>query len=499
MKEDRMARNRLRPRLLTGVAGLDDILHGGLPSGHVYLIEGDPGSGKTTLGIQFLLAGLVHDEPALYVTLAESREELQAVADSHGFDISRVEIFEVQPPELNQKGADQYTVFHPSEVELVDVMQSILTKLENTKAGRIVFDSMSEIRMLARDPLRYRRQILSLKQFFVGRESTVLLLDDRTGDRSDKQLQSICHGAIRMEALPREFGPQRRQIQILKLRASLFRGGAHDYEIEEGGLQIFPRLISAEHRPESIDRSELPSGIAELDMLFGGGVSRGSNSLLMGPAGCGKSTIATKFMQSAADRGERGIMFACDETLESVLTRSRGLGIPLEKHCSSNTIQIQELHPADLSPGELIAQVRSDVEEKDCRVLVIDSLNGLLNAMQGEHAMMVQLHELLSYLSHMGVTTFLVMAQIGIVGTHMGSPIDVSYLADNVLLFRYFESQGGVRQAISVLKRRSGPHERSIRELRLSPQKIEVGRPLREFEGILTGVPRLVGDPKPLP
>jgi circadian clock protein KaiC len=499
MKEDRMARNRLRPRLLTGVAGLDDILHGGLPSGHVYLIEGDPGSGKTTLGIQFLLAGLVHDEPALYVTLAESREELQAVADSHGFDISRVEIFEVQPPELDQKGADQYTVFHPSEVELVDVMQSILTKLENTKAGRIVFDSMSEIRMLARDPLRYRRQILSLKQFFVGRESTVLLLDDRTGDRSDKQLQSICHGAIRMEALPREFGPQRRQIQILKLRASLFRGGAHDYEIEEGGLQIFPRLISAEHRPESIDRSELPSGIAELDMLFGGGVSRGSNSLLMGPAGCGKSTIATKFMQSAADRGERGIMFACDETLESVLTRSRGLGIPLEKHCSSNTIQIQELHPADLSPGELIAQVRSDVEEKDCRVLVIDSLNGLLNAMQGEHAMMVQLHELLSYLSHMGVTTFLVMAQIGIVGTHMGSPIDVSYLADNVLLFRYFESQGGVRQAISVLKRRSGPHERSIRELRLSPQKIEVGRPLREFEGILTGVPRLVGDPKPLP
>jgi circadian clock protein KaiC len=499
MKEDRMARNRLRPRLLTGVAGLDDILHGGLPSGHVYLIEGDPGSGKTTLGIQFLLAGLVHDEPALYVTLAESREELQAVADSHGFDISRVEIFEVQPPELNQKGADQYTVFHPSEVELVDVMQSILTKLENTKAGRIVFDSMSEIRMLARDPLRYRRQILSLKQFFVGRESTVLLLDDRTGDRSDTQLQSICHGAIRMEALPREFGPQRRQIQILKLRASLFRGGAHDYEIEEGGLQIFPRLISAEHRPESIDRSELPSGIAELDMLFGGGVSRGSNSLLMGPAGCGKSTIATKFMQSAADRGERGIMFACDETLESVLTRSRGLGIPLEKHCSSNTIQIQELHPADLSPGELIAQVRSDVEEKDCRVLVIDSLNGLLNAMQGEHAMMVQLHELLSYLSHMGVTTFLVMAQIGIVGTHMGSPIDVSYLADNVLLFRYFESQGGVRQAISVLKRRSGPHERSIRELRLSPQKIEVGRPLREFEGILTGVPRLVGDPKPLP
>src|SRR5690242_2811861 len=370
-------------RLETGISGLDDILHGGLPAGHVYLVEGDPGSGKTTLGIQFLLAGLVDNEPALYVTLAESREELQAVADSHGFDISKIEIFEVQPPELDQKGADQYTVFHPSEVELVDVMQSILTKLEKAKAGRIVFDSMSEIRMLARDPLRYRRQILSLKQFFVGRDCTVLLLDDRTGDRSDTQLQSICHGALRMEAIPRDFGPQRRQIQVLKLRASQFRGGTHDYEIEQGGLQIFPRLISAEHRPENIDRTEVPSGIAELDTLFGGGVSRGTTSLFMGPAGCGKSTIATKFLQSAADRGERGIMFACDETVESVLARSRGLGIPLEKHCNKKTIQIQELHPADLSPGEFISQVRTDVEKKGCRVLIIDSLNGLLNAMQG--------------------------------------------------------------------------------------------------------------------
>jgi circadian clock protein KaiC len=318
------------------------------------------------------------------------------------FDISKMEIFEVQPPELDQKGSDQYTVFHPSEVELVDVMQSILTKLEQVKAGRIVFDSMSEIRMLARDPLRYRRQILSLKQFFVGRDCTVLLLDDRTGDRTDTQLQSICHGAIRMEALPREFGPQRRQVPILKLRASQFRGGAHDYEIEHGGLQIFPRLISAEHRPENIDRSDLTSGIAELDKLFAGGISRGSTSLFMGPAGSGKSTLATKFMCSAADRGERCLMFTCDETVESVLTRSRGLGIPLEQHCKKKTVQIEALHPADLSPGEFIAQVRSDVEDKDCRVLIIDSLNGLLNAMQGEYAMLVQLHELLSYLMSYG-------------------------------------------------------------------------------------------------
>ncbi|HJX01422.1 MAG TPA: ATPase domain-containing protein [Terriglobales bacterium] len=493
-----MATKGGKPRVSTGVAGLDDILHGGLPSGHVYLIEGDPGSGKTTLGIQFLLQGLVNREPTLYVTLAESREELEGVAESHGFDISEVEIFEVQPPELDQKGSDQYTVFHPSEVELVDVMQAILTKMEQVKAGRVVFDSMSEIRMLARDPLRYRRQILSLKQFFVGRNCTVLLLDDRTGDRTDTQLQSICHGAIRMEALPREYGAQRRQIQVLKLRASQFRGGPHDYEIEHGGLDVFPRLISTEHQPENIDRSDIPSGISELDKLFGGGVSRGSTSLFMGPSGSGKTTLATKFLASAADRGERGLMFTCDETVESVVTRSRGLGIALEKHFKKDTVHIEELHPADLSPGEFIARVRSDVEKNNCRVLIIDSLNGLLNAMQGEQAMLVQLHELLSYLSHMGVTTFMVMAQIGVVGTHMGSPIDVSYLADNVLLFRYFESQGGVRQAISVLKRRSGPHERSIRELRLAPMKIEVGPPLSQFEGILTGVPKFVGDAKPL-
>lgn len=487
-----------KPRVLTGVAGLDDILHGGLPTGHVYLIEGDPGSGKTTLGIQFLLEGVAHGEPALYVTLAESREELQGVADSHGFDISKMEIFEVQPPELDQTGSDQYTVFHPSEVELVDVMQSILLRMEQVKAGRIVFDSMSEIRMLARDPLRYRRQILSLKQFFVGRNCTVLLLDDRTGDRTDTQLQSICHGAIRMEALSREYGAQRRQIQVLKLRASQFREGTHDYEIEQGGLQVFPRLISAEHRPKDIDRSELASGISELDKLFGGGVSRGTTSLFMGPAGSGKSTLATKFLSSAARRGERGLMFACDETVESVLTRCRGLAIPLDEYCEKKMVHIKALHPSELSPGEFIAEIRCDVEKHRCRVVIIDSLNGLLNAMQGEQAMLVQLHELLSYLSHMGVTTFMVMAQFGVLGTQMGSPIDVSYLADNILLFRYFESQGGVRQAISVLKRRSGPHERSIRELRLSPQKIEVGEPLRQFEGILSGVPRFVGDSKPL-
>jgi circadian clock protein KaiC len=484
-------------RLETGITGLDDILQGGLPAGHVYLIEGDPGSGKTTMGLQFLLEGVAKGEPTLYVTLAESREELEIVADSHGFDLAKVEIFEVKPPELDQIGADQYTVFHPSEVELVDVMQNILSKLEKTEARRIVFDSMSEIRMLARDPLRYRRQILSLKQFFIGRNCTVLLLDDRTGDRQDTQLQSICHGAIRMEALLREYGPQRRQIQVLKLRASRFREGLHDYKIEKGGLQVYPRLISAEHRPPNVDRSALPSGLGELDKLFGGGVTRGSTSLFMGPAGSGKSTVATKFLTSAAERGERGLMFTTDETVETIMIRCRGLGIPLEAHLKKKMIDLQRLDPSELSPGEFITRIRSDVEEKECRVVIIDSLNGLLNAMQ-EHAMLVQLHELFSYLSHMGVTTFVVMAQFGLLGTQMGSPVDVSYLADNVLLFRYFEAMGAVRQAISVVKRRSGPHERSIRELQLSPNRIEIGAPLEEFEGVLTGVPKFRGDTKPL-
>jgi circadian clock protein KaiC len=325
----------------------------------------------------------------------------------------------------------------------------------------------------------------------------VLLLDDRTGDRQDTQLQSICHGAIRMESLSREYGPQRRQVQVLKLRASQFREGQHDYKIEKGGLRVFPRLISAEHRPPSVDRSELPSGLTELDKLFGGGISRGSTSLFMGPAGSGKSTLATKFLTSAAERGERGLMFTTDETVETVMIRCRGLGIPLEQHLKKKMIDVQRLDPSELSPGEFIARIRTDVEEKECRVVIIDSLNGLLNAMQ-EHAMMVQLHELFSYLSHMGVTTFVVMAQFGLLGTQMGSPVDVSYLADNVLLFRYFESLGAVRQAISVVKRRSGPHERSIRELRLSPNRIEIGTPLEQFEGVLTGVPKFRGDTTPL-
>jgi circadian clock protein KaiC len=488
----------LDQRLTTGIPGLDNVLHGGLPAGHVYLVEGDPGAGKTTLGMQFLLEGVARDEQVLYVTLAESRSELEKVAASHGFDFSKVEVFEVSPPELAGQSTEQYTVFHPSEVELADVMQSILDRVKQVNAHRIVIDSMSEIRMLARDPLRYRRQVLTLKQFFVGRNSTVLLLDDRTGDRHDLQLQSIAHGAIRLENLVRDYGVKRRQLEVLKIRASKFREGLHDYVIRRGGLEVFPRLISGEHRLTHTDRGELDSGIAELDRLCGGGIPKGSTTLLLGPAGVGKSSISARFLVSGAERGEHGVLFSFDEITTSLLERCRGLGIPLEAHMANKTIVVEPVDPAEMSPGEFIHKVRWHVEQNKVRVVIIDSLNGLFNAMLEESAIMVQLHEVLSYLNHAGASTFMVMAQHGVLGTHMSSPIDVSYLADNVILFRYFEADGAVKQAISVVKRRNGPHERTIRELRMAEGKIEIGEPLRQFRGVLTGVPQFVGDSKPL-
>lgn len=486
------------PRLSTGITGLDNILHGGLPAGHVYLVEGDPGAGKTTLGLQFLLQGLANNEKVLFVTLAESRAELEKVAASHGFDIARVELVEIAPPELAGQAIEQYTIFHPAEVELADVMQTILDRVEKSKATRIVIDSMSEIRMLARDPLRYRRQVLTLKQFFVGKNATVLLLDDRTGDRQDLQLQSIAHGALRLENLLREYGVKRRQLEMLKLRASRFREGVHDYVIRRGGLEVFPRLISSEHKTGIVDMGIMESGLEELDLLFGGGIPGGSTTLLMGPAGAGKSTIAGKFLEKGAQRGHHGVLFSFDETLHSLITRSRGLGIGIESHIEKKTVQVYPMDPADISPGEFIYRIRREVEDHHARIVVVDSINGLLNSMQEERMMMVHLHELFSYLNHQGVSTFLVLAQYGVLGNQMGSPIDVSYMADNVLLFRYFEAEGAVRQAVSVVKRRSGPHERTIRELRIMPQKIEIGEPLRQFQGVLTGVPRYTGDSKPL-
>jgi circadian clock protein KaiC len=487
------------PRLSTGVYGLDDILHGGLPSGFVYLLEGDPGAGKTTLGLQFLIAGAAKGEKGLYVSLAESKHELLQVADSHGFDLSCVEIAEIVPPELSMGPDQQYTVFHPAEVELADVMQSVLQKIKDSQPKRVVIDSMSELRMLSRDPTRYRRQVLSLKQFFTTMDCTTILLDDRyVSSTGETQLRTVVHGAITLENLGREYGILRRRLQVLKVRASRFREGFHDYVLERGGMRVFPRLVSAEHRAPESPQDCLPSGLPELDSLFGGGIGRGSSTLVIGPSGAGKSTLCSKFVLAAADRGESGAIFTFDEVLHTFVHRSRGLGINLEPHIQSGRIHLEQLDPAELSPGEFFHRIRDGVENRNWRIVVIDSLNGFTNCMAGEHSLNVQLHELLAYLSQMGVAGFLVLAQYGVLGQHITSPEDVSYLADNVLLLRFFESAGSVRQAVSVVKRRSGSHERSIRELVMQNGAVTVGKPLADFDGVLTGHPRYLGNENPL-
>jgi circadian clock protein KaiC len=479
-------------RLSTGIPGLDDILHGGLSKGFLYLIEGNPGAGKTTLSLQFLIEGAKKGESGLYISLAESEAELRHVAASHGFDLRNVTVTKISPPEL-AGGSGQYTVFQPAEVELADVLETVLGLVRDVAPSRVVIDSMSELRMLARDSLRYRRQILSLKQFFEGRDCTTLLLDERFRDNQESQVQTIAHGVISLEVLQREYGITRRRLEVLKVRASSFREGFHDYVILTGGLRVFPRLVSGEHRGPDVISEVLPSGLAELDALFYGGVQRGTSTLIAGPAGCGKSTLCAQFVRTAAVRGEKGAIFTFDETRQSFRERSRGLGMDLDPFLEKKTIHLEQVDPAELSPGEFIDRIRRGVEDNNWRIVVIDSLNGLMNSMSEERALTIQLHEVLSFLSQVGVASFLVLAQYGLLGAAVHSPTDVSYLADNVLLLRYFEAEGEVRQALSVVKRRSGPHERSIRQLLISNSKVSIGEPLRNFTGVLTGTPEFKG------
>jgi circadian clock protein KaiC len=475
--------------LSTGIGGLDHILHGGLAKGFLYLIEGSPGAGKTTLALQFLIEGANRGEKGLYISLAESEAELWQVAASHGFPLDKITIAKLSPPEIAGLEAQQYTVFQPAEVELADVLETILGKVLEVSPSRVVIDSMSELRMLARDSLRYRRQVLSLKQFFEGRDCTTLLLDERFGDNAETQVQTIAHGVVSLEVLARDYGVTRRRMEIRKARATSFREGYHDYVIMKGGLRVFPRLVSGEHRGVSVPEESLPSGIGELDALFNGGVQRGTSTLIAGPTGCGKSTIGAQFAYSAARRGEKSAIFTFDETLRSYIDRSSGLGMDLEPYIQDGTIHLEAIDPADLSPGEFIHRIFEGVQNHQWRIVIIDSLNGLLNAMSEERALTVQLHEALSYLNHAGVASFLVLAQYGLLGAAMSSPTDVSYIADNVLLLRYFEAAGEVRQALSVVKRRSGPHERSIRELMIRHGRLSVGKPLKDFTGVLTGTP----------
>jgi len=479
----------------TGIAGLDDVLRGGFPPNRVYLIQGDPGAGKTTLGLQFLLEGGRLGEKSLYISLSESKDEVLSVARSHGWNLAAIDLFEMQVGEQEYSDAAENTLFEPSEVELREVMQRLLGEIERVKPSRVVFDSLSELRLLAQHPLRYRRQILALKQFFSGRKCTVLFLDDRTAPEEDRQLQSIVHGVLMLESSALDYGSERRRMRVVKIRGLQPRGGYHEFAIRTGGLQVYPRLVASEHVPPPNDKSEtLPSGVRELDKLLCGGIDRGTATLILGPAGSGKSSLALKYALSAVSRGEPVELFAFDERIQTLLLRARGLGMDLDGALKSGKLSITQIDPAEMGPGEFVANVSRSVFEKGVRVVVIDSLNGYLNAMPEERALALQLHELLAVLNQNGVTTFLVMAQHGLLGPTMQSPIDVSYLADTVILMRYFEADGMVRKALSVLKKRSGSHEETIREYRMgAPDGIAVGRPLTGFRGILTGVPSYVG------
>lgn len=475
----------------TGISGLDNVLDGGLPQGHLFLVEGEPGTGKTTLALQFLLAGASKGEKGMYITLSESKRELLGVARSHRWSLDDLSIFEYTPTEDNLREEDQYSAFHPSELEFQDVTRSILRQIDEVQPRRIVFDSLSELRLLARDSLRYRRQILALKHYFSNRNCTVVLLDDRTLE-TQHQLQSIAHGVIVMERLSRAYGSERRRIRVAKLRGSRFREGFHDYTIETGGVRVYPRLVAAEHLAR-LNEGSVSSGIGELDKLTGGGLTFGSSTLLIGPAGAGKSSIALRYATESAARGEHAVFYSFDETVQSLVLRSASLGADPRPHLEAGRLRMQQIDPAELSPGEFSYRVRADVDERHARVIVIDSLNGLLNAMPGEDYLAIQMHELLTFLSHRGVVVLLVLSQAGVLGASMHSPVDLSYLADNMLLFRYFEAAGTVRKALSIVKKRASDHEDTIRELRLRRGSIVVGEPLADFQGVMTGVPEFIG------
>ncbi|HEY2148834.1 MAG TPA: ATPase domain-containing protein, partial [Pirellulales bacterium] len=441
-----------------------------------------------TLAFQFLMEGARLKQPVRYVTLSESEEEIKAVAASHGWSTDGITIREVIPPAQALSSDDQYTMFHPADVELSETTESILADVERIKPRRVVFDSLSELRLLSGSALRYRRQILALKQYFADKGCTVLLLDDLTATNRDLQVQSISHGVLLLEQSNPDYGSDRRRLRVVKYRGHDFRGGYHDYLIRRGGIQVYPRLVAAEHRRVP-PHDKLKSGIQALDQLLGGGLERGTSTLIVGAAGTGKSTIAAQFAAAAAASGQRAALFIFDETTGTLLTRTSALGIDLEKHLESKRITIQPIDPAELSPGEFIHQIRMAVEQDEASVVVIDSLNGYLNAMPGERFLTIQLHELLMYLGHHGVATLLIGAHQGLIGAVMNTPVDASYLADAVILLRYFEARGEVRQAISVMKNRGSEHERTIREFRMAHGRLEVGEPLRDFRGVLTGIP----------
>ncbi|MGY4515088.1 ATPase domain-containing protein [Lysobacter sp. HA18] len=473
--------------LQSGIAGLDIVLGGGFTPSRLYLIEGVPGSGKTTLAMQFLLEGVRRGERVLYVTLSETEQELREIAASHGWSLEGVTIHELAPTHDNLDPDSHYTMFHPSEVELGDTTQRILDRVRDVRPTRMVFDSLAELRLLAGSPLRYRRQVLALKQYFVGQNCTVLLLDDSAVAEHGLHVHTLVHGTISLDQMNPEYGGDRRRLRVTKFRGRRFASGFHDYQITTGGLRVYPRIIAAQHRRD-IDQDSVSTGSAELDLLLGDGLHRGTSTLVIGAAGTGKSSLATACALAASRRGERAAVFTFDETVRSFLTRSRGIGLDVESAMQDGSLMIDSIDPAELSPGEFAHRIRDAVVHGQVTTVIIDSLNGYLSAMPEERFVLVQLHELLAFLAHHGVVTLLISAQQGLIG-QMQNALDVSYLADAVILLRYFETRGEVRQAISVLKKRTGGHERTIRPMTISNDGISIGPPLRQFRGVLTGVP----------
>jgi circadian clock protein KaiC len=473
-----------------GVEGLDDVLGSGLPRNCFYLIQGDPGSGKTTVALQFLLEGVRRGESVFYVTLSETREELLRVTRSHGWSLDKIPLLELSAIDQLLRPEAQTTVFHSSEVELTKISKLVLDQVEKMRPTRVVFDSLSEFRLIAETPLRYRRELLNLKQQLARYKSTVLLLDDKMNRSNvgiDPHVLSLSHGVVEMEQLSPDYGTSRRRLRVLKLRGVKFREGYHDYTIETGGLRVFPRLVAAEHYAK-FERAAISSGIKELDDLLGGGLDRGTTTLILGTVGTGKSTLALQYARQMASNGETGIIFAFDESRSIMLARAKALGLDLAKHIESGMLTVQQVDPAELSPGEFADRIRKTVD-RGCKFVMIDTLNGYLNAMPGERYLNNQLHELTSYLNYKGVVTVLVLAQHGLV-SGAEAPVDLSYLSDTVLNLRFFEAFGEVKQSIAVIKKRSGCHEKTIRELKLETgHGVRVGQPLKEFQGVLTGVP----------
>lgn len=481
------------PRISSGLTALDDILKGGWPASRLYLIEGAPGSGKTTLGLQFLMDGVAAGETVLFITLSETSSELDEVAAAHGWSMDGITVFEMEEAELKLGIDGDQSILHSWEIELGEVIRHITEHVERIKPSRIVFDSLSELRLLAQDPLRFRRQLLSLKHFFNNNAATVLLMDDMSArGMHDVDLHSLCHGVLTLERLTLDFGVARRRLQVQKLRGSAFREGFHDFAIREGGLQIFPRLVALEHHIEFVG-DVLPSGSAALDALLGGGPLRGTSTLITGPAGTGKTTLSLQYAAQACSRGERCVIYEFDERIGTLLVRSRGIGIDLQPHLDAGLLEIRQIDPSEISPGEFTSLVRSEVTSNDAQLIIIDSLNGYVAAMPQEKQLILQLHELLSFLNQQGVATFLINPHQGLIGNMHSGALNISYIADAVILLRFFEAEGRVRKALSVLKNRGNLHESTIRELIISARGLELSEPLTRFNGVLSGTPTYMG------